>query len=108
MKSEVVLVYGPMKSGKTATLIDLYKSFTRGGFKVDCFKSSIDTRNIGVIKSRAYDYTIPCTTLVNINSCLESDADILMIDEFQFIQVSSIIKIIDSVRKTVKNYIFLV
>lgn len=107
MKSEVVLIYGPMKSGKTATLIDLYKKFTKNNIVVDCFKSPIDTRNIGVIKSRAYDYTIPCTTLINIDGCLKSVADIIMIDEFQFIQATSIIKIINNVKKHKRSlYLF--
>lgn len=106
-KKEVVLISGPMKSGKSARLIEMYNDFSSKGITVECFKNSIDTRDVGYIKSRAYDETVPCTTLNNIKECINSKADVVMIDEFQFIQAPIMA---DTVRHFIDNnrslYIF--
>ena len=104
---KVVLVYGPMKSGKSATLIDIHNGLIEKGITVECFKNTIDTRDIGFIKSRASEQTVPCTTLVNIKDCVKSSADVVMIDEFQFIQATVMIDIVNNFKQTNKTlYIF--
>lgn len=107
MDGKIVLVYGPMKSGKSATLIDIYNSFIKQGVNVECFKPTIDTRDVGFIKSRAYDFTVPCKMLYNMMDCIKSSANIIMIDEFQFIQSQTMFDIVNHFKKSDKTlYVF--
>lgn len=104
---KIVLVYGPMKSGKSATLIDIYNNLIKQGVVVECFKPTIDTRDVGFIKSRAYDFTVPCKMLYNMTDCIKSNADVVMIDEFQFIQSQIILEIVNTFKNNNKTlYIF--
>ena len=75
------LIVGPMKSGKTRYIIDNY--YEKRDL-VEIYKPSIDKRDIGIIRSRAYDDKIMnCTQICNLSE-IKPQKSIIIIDEFQF------------------------
>lgn len=104
---KIILVYGPMKSGKSAMLIDIYNNLLKQNTKVECFKNKIDTRDFRFIKSRKYEQSVYCTMLDDIKDCLNSKADVIMLDEFQFVEAETILYIVNYCKTNNKAlYIF--
>ncbi len=81
-----------MGTGKSARLIDSYNYFTDTVQDVvRVFKSSLDTRDEGMIHSRNENYTdIPCETISPTQTFAEllaegPEPDVILVDEAQFL-----------------------
>lgn len=82
-----------MGTGKSARLIDTYTYYRTKAMDsvVRVFKSSIDTRDEGVIHSRNENYTdIPCETISPTQTFAEllaegPEPDVILVDEAQFL-----------------------
>lgn len=94
-KGSLTVICGSMCSGKSEELIRQVGRFTIAGFNVLVFKPSIDNREIlkldlnplSYISSRSGSWT-KCVAVNNceeiLNTSLESDADVVAIDEVMF------------------------
>lgn len=63
--SKLYFKYGPMNSGKSLFLMATAHNFTERNVPYIIIKSSIDTRDSGVIRSRALKSDKPC---INVDS----------------------------------------
>lgn len=90
----IKLIYGPMRSGKSARLIEEIEDAKSKKLKIRCYKPEIDTRS-KYIKSRN-GKCIECITKKSFLSMytdmlmLNEDIDIIFIDEVQFFDLSGI------------------
>ena len=76
---------GPMKSGKSSTIIREAKYLMNAGKKVQVFKPIIDDRfSIDEVKDRDGN-SIKAINIKKIDEIQNYDADIFVIDEFQFL-----------------------
>jgi len=78
LESEFILVSGCMQSGKSKFIIENYADKD-----IECFKPDVDTRDGAVIKSRAYEKTIPCTMISSLRK-VQPNKPIVILDEMQF------------------------
>lgn len=77
---------GPMKSGKSGTIISKANSLINAGEKVQVFKPLIDDRfGLDVVKDRNGN-EIGAINIKEIDEIQNYDADSYFIDEFQFLQ----------------------
>ena len=77
---------GPMFSGKTTAHLSAYERATIAKKKVLAFKPELDTRfGTNVIKSRRFG-EIEAICISNIEELKKYDADVYIIDEFQFLK----------------------
>lgn len=76
---------GPMKSGKSSSIIAEAKSLINAGEKVQVFKPVIDDRfSVNEVKDRNGN-AIRAVNINKIDEIKNYDADIYVIDEFQFL-----------------------
>lgn len=99
--NEFTLVVGPMFAGKSKYLIENYYD----NQDVQAFSPTLDTRD-AQITSRAYpDKKIPCTKISRPSEMLESKANIIIADEYQFLgpveELVDIIQTLKSQHKTI-------
>lgn len=82
-----IIVYtGPMFCGKSNALLSAYERATIAEQKVLAFKPKIDKRfGNNVIKSRKFG-EIEAINISNLDELLNYDADVYVIDEFQFLE----------------------
>ena len=86
MSGKITVYTGPMFSSKTAALISAYERSTIAHKKVLAFKPVIDTRfGTNVIKSRSFG-EIPAIEISNLSDLNKYDADVYVIDEFEFLE----------------------
>jgi len=101
-----ITVYtGPMFSGKTNLLLGAYERATIAHKKVKAFKPMIDDRfGKNVIKSRRFG-EIDAISISDISELKKYDAEVYIIDEFQFLKgdIRVIIEMADE-----KNKIFFI
>lgn len=86
--------YGTMSSSKSANLLMIKHNYEEQGFKVGLYKSDLDTRDSGVIRSRV-GIESPCMGMDRLSDTYK-DYDIIMVDEAQFlsrVQVDQLYKI---------------
>lgn len=87
-KGPIIVIAGCMFSGKTAELIRLIKRAKYARQKVQVFKHALDDRYLGVQQLSSHDggrcEAIPVLTARLILELLESDTDVVAIDEGQF------------------------
>lgn len=83
----ITLVYGAMKSGKSAYLIDLYNNLREAGKAIDVFEPEENTRDNGFLKSRKYPQIIKAKTY---KDRLISNADVVILDELNLVNISKI------------------
>lgn len=89
-KGQLTVVVGPMRSGKTAYMLDMIRDANEAGKRIRVFKPDVDTRNEDCIRSRNGFY-YPAETLradfpaIPFNT---ADADEVFIDEAQFFDLS--------------------
>ena len=77
---------GPMFSGKSNALLSAYERATIAKKKVKAFKPKLDTRfGKDVIKSRRFG-EIEATCITSLKELKKYDADVYIIDEFQFLE----------------------
>ena len=78
---------GPMYSGKTAALINMYNRIWHKEL-VKCFKPKIDDRDLGIIKSRDYENGISAYCINDLEEMvnyIDSKTKTIFIDEVQFL-----------------------
>ena len=78
---------GPMHSGKSAAMVAEYKKIWNKK-NVICFKPLADTRDVGVIKSKEYDESIPAImidTFEEILPYINDNIRTVFIDEVQLL-----------------------
>ncbi len=86
MSGKIIVFTGPMFSGKTAALISAYERSVIAHKKVLAFKPVIDDRfGQNVIKSRSFR-EIPAIEISNLSDLKKYDADVYIIDEFEFLE----------------------
>ena len=61
--SKLIFRYAVMNSGKSLNLISTAYSFKERMIPYLIMKSSVDTRDSGIIKSRALNTEVPCTII---------------------------------------------
>ncbi len=94
MYGRLIFVYGAMGSAKTAELLIEAYSHEDKGFKVCVIKPRRDTRDEGVIKSRAGNLSRKADYLVgpndNLFELIDDSVDSLFVDEVQFLSAEQI------------------
>lgn len=97
----ISFTYGGMRSGKTAMMILYIYSQKARGRNVEILKPSIDTREFGVVKSRALETEFNALVFKDLkdldeilNDILNKVVDEIYIDESQFINRDCIIRLI--------------
>lgn len=97
--NKVYYKHGTMYSGKSLRLISLYDSYVYKNKNVMVAKPELDSRDVGVIKSRMSSKEIPCHLFDEDESLIELVSwyegiygipDIILIDEVQFATVQQI------------------
>lgn len=86
--------YGTMNAGKSTLLITTAYNFKQQGRNVLLLKSSIDTRDAGVIHSRPLG-DIPCTLIYPEDNIILNDKDVpgvdwILVDEAQFLSEAQV------------------
>ena len=100
---KIVFYYGSMNSSKSAQLIMTVHNFKQQAKKTLVFKSTLDTRDEGIISSRALNTNIPAIPVYPGqygNIYAEADAhkpDFVFIDEVQFMEQKQIEQLSDIV-----------
>lgn len=100
--AKIYFYHSPMNSGKSMLLIAKAHSFGERGIPYSIFKSSIDTRDKGVIHSRALG-DIPCFTISPTESFMEkqdfanSNIKWILVDEAQFLTAKQVDELTDIV-----------
>jgi thymidine kinase len=87
MSGRLTTIVGVMGSGKTETLINLYKKFINEGYNVKIFKPLKDTRTDKYIVRSRSGATAPATSVQTIMDIHDNEGylqDIILIDEIQF------------------------
>ena len=83
------LIIGPMFSGKTTRLINVYRQYSLLNKKIFLCKPKIDTRYSNKQQFVTHDQlTVPCTTIHDLSELYSNqdyiDCDIVLIEEAQF------------------------
>ena len=86
MSGKIVVYTGPMFSSKSMMMFFAYDRAIISEKKILAFKPKIDGRfGEDVIKSRSLEQTIKAINISDISELLNYDADVYIIDEFQFL-----------------------
>jgi thymidine kinase len=84
------IIIGPMFSGKTSKLLDLYKQYKFCNLKVAVINHSEDTRYDNTLLSSHDKVMIPCIQTTKLNYLTDNDeiydSDVILINEGQFFQ----------------------
>ena len=84
--NQISVYTGPMFSGKTNALLSAYERATIARKKVLAFKPQLDNRfGENVIKSRRFG-EIEAINITSLKELKKYDADVYIIDEFQFLE----------------------
>ena len=88
MKGEIIVYTGPMFGSKTLALLSAYERATIARKKVKAFKPRLDNRfGESAIKSRSFkDAEIKAINIENISELRNYDAEVYIIDEFEFLK----------------------
>lgn len=107
------LKYGTMNSGKSAHLLMVRHNYLEQSKRVLIFKPKIDTRDYGVIKSRALGVEAPAILIGEFDKdrmfllTKDQKPDCVLVDEVQFMkefQVEELGKIVDLLKIPVISY----
>lgn len=99
---KIIFITGPMRSGKSKYLIEYalkYKDV------IEAFKPEMDTRDGDFIVSRAMTDKIPCKRIKDARDVLMSNKEIILIDEYQFLQKEQLEDTLKALSKTDKTVI---
>lgn len=114
--SKLYFYYGAMNCGKSLSLLSKAYGFRERGIDVLLIKSTIDTRDSGVICSRALSVEEPCLSIskddnvfVKVSQALSEGPDYkwILVDECQFLtpeQVDQLAKVVDVLNISVICY----
>lgn len=87
MNGEIVVYTGPMFASKSGMLINFYKMCKIANRNVLAFKPKLDTRfSENEIVARDIATTIPAVNISNISELQNYDAEVYIIDEFEFLE----------------------
>ena len=82
------LIIGPMFSGKTSKLLDIYKQFKFCSINVTIINHTSDTRYHETMLSSHDHVLVPCIMLPKLEDCLAiksvKDAQVILVNEGQF------------------------
>ena len=81
--SDINVYTGPMKSGKSQKIINEAYRQVIAGKKIQMFKPNIDTRETNIADRRGN--TIKAVNIDKMEEIKKYDADVYIIDEFQFL-----------------------
>jgi len=105
-KGKLTVIAGPMFSGKTGKLVALIEVFTKMGFNVLTVKPAIDSRYGGKKEIHSHDHkTSNALVIANESSdeilqkILATGAKKVIVDEVQFFDKDTIIKVIMKLKK---------
>ena len=76
---------GPMKCGKSHVILQEAKRQLIAGKTIQIFKPEIDTRTVGSFVQDRNGNKLEAVSINNINEIKKYDADVYIIDEFQFL-----------------------
>ena len=76
---------GPMKCGKSHVILQEAKRQLIAGKTIQIFKPEIDTRTVGSFVQDRNGNKLEAVSINNINEIKQYDADVYIIDEFQFL-----------------------
>ena len=105
--SKLYYYYGAMNCGKSLSLLSKAYGFRERGIDVLLIKSTVDTRDSGVIRSRALSVEEPCLSVtqsddifIKVTQALSEGPDYkwILVDECQFltpVQVDQLAKVVD-------------
>lgn len=105
--AKLYFYYGCMNCGKSLSLLSKAYGFRERGIDVLLVKSCVDTRDSGVIRSRALSASEPCLTLLQTDDAFMkiteelgrgNDYRWILVDECQFltpVQVDQLAKVVD-------------
>ena len=87
----IKITIGPVKSGKSKRLIDTYNNLIKNGTKTQVFSSKMSLTSGENIVSRygTNIKAIPISTLFDIKHHIKPDTSVILIDEFQFLDMNS-------------------
>ena len=87
----IKITTGPVKSGKSKKLIEIYNMLTEQGIKVQVFSSKYSLTSGESIVSRygTNIKAIPISSLFDIQYHTKPDTKAILIDEFQFLDMNS-------------------
>lgn len=87
MNGMIVVYTGPMFSSKSVMMFFAYDKNMIAGKKVLAFKPRKDDRfGDDVIKSRSLEQTLKAINISDLSELLQYEADVYIIDEFQFLR----------------------
>lgn len=89
-KGKLLLITGPMFSGKTETLIAHLQAAILQGLIIDCFKPALDTRYNSHAVVTHSQLSMPAIAIQKPEFMLKSQAQLIGIDEAQFMDVEII------------------
>jgi thymidine kinase len=99
------IILGPMFSGKTTHLVDLYNAYNDGGHKVLAINFSADKRYHDTMLSTHDKIMIPCIFTDKITDLFDEllIVDIILINEGQFFPdlYENVLKLVDTYKKRV-------
>ena len=82
--SDINVFTGPMKSGKSQVIINEANRQKIAGKKIQMFKPKLDTRDYEYVADRNGN-KLMAINITNIEEIKNYDADVYVIDEFQFL-----------------------
>jgi thymidine kinase len=102
LKCTLILLIGPMFSGKTTLLIDAIRIIEKWGLPVKAFNHSLDKTRGGENKIQSHNED-SCNAIsidnTNLNLVKQSPADYILIDEAQFFKSELLIPILSELKK---------
>ena len=97
------LIIGPMFSGKTSRLVDVYKQCMFCNIPVTVINHSIDDRYHDTLLSTHDRVMIPCVKATKLTNCMDaiSNSDVIIINEGQFFEdlYSVVVSFLDQGKK---------
>lgn len=106
--------YGTMNSGKSNEILNIRHSYLECGKEVATFKSIIDTRNPGVIYSRAKDLCVKVDLVVGLVAdgsmfrfAQQNPVDLILVDECHFLteaHIDETARIVDELNIPVMHF----
>ncbi|MDR3079063.1 MAG: hypothetical protein LBU15_03415 [Rickettsiales bacterium] len=100
-RGKVIFYTGCMFSGKSLNLIRKVREI---GGSFECFKPTLDTRDVDVIASRDSEVgPLPARAIDDIREILGSRADLVVLDEIQFFKLDNFREAIDFLRERGKT-----
>ena len=87
----IKITTGPVKSGKSKKLIDMYVDLTDAGIKTQVFSSKYSlTSGEGIVSRYGTEIkAIPISSLFDIQYHTKPDTKAILVDEFQFLDMNS-------------------